>query len=206
MPVRLADVQHRTGPIVGAVIGTILGCILLLVMLVWFRRRQRRRNNVGFFYLTPGPGQRDAELSDLPRMSQPTDLRARASESPFPSVLSLPSLLDINRSRTPTTDRRSSDLGSLPYEFLPRASSNDHLGLYRNNSSIDYPHSENPFADPSFNENTIDTAEMTVPVAPSNPVSSFVLSIVCLGSLIVFPPSLLISLVYTSPWRLNCHL
>jgi len=158
--------NSKAGPIVGAVIGTTLGCILLLVMLLWFRRRQRRRNNVGFFYLTPAPGQRDAELSN---MSQATDLRARASVSPFPSVLSLPSLLDINRSRTPTTDRRSSDLGSLPYELLPRASSNDHLGLYRNNSSIDYPHSENPFADPSLNENTIDTAEMTVPVASSNP-------------------------------------
>lgn len=135
-------------------------------------------------------------------MSQATNLQARASASPFPSVLSLPSLLDVNRSRTPTTDRPSSDLSGSPYELLPRASSNDYLGLYRNNSSIDYADPENPFADPPLNENTFDIAEMTVPVASSNPVSRFVLNIVYLGSLIVFPPSLLIALYLHKTSRL----
>ena len=73
---------------------------------------------------------------------------------------------------------------------------------YRNNSSIDYADPENPFADPPLNENTFDIAEMTVPVASSNPVSSFVLNIVYLGSVIVFPPSLLIALYLHKTSRL----
>lgn len=152
-------------------------------MLLWFRRRHRRRNSVGFFYLTPGPGQGD---SIPPRMSQATGLQAdRVRASTSPSALSLPSLIDLNRSRTPTTD----GLAGSPYELLPRASSNSYLGLPENSSPIDYPHPENPFADPPLSENASYTAS-------SNPVSSFVHNLVfCLDSLIVFPPSLMYSFV-----------